>query len=68
MAKPLTLPPLTETEVTALRQLYETATAPKVRLRSQIVLLAHPGRSVAEIAATLLLDSGVLCSRVVREA
>jgi putative transposase len=51
MAKPLTLPPLTETEVTALRQLYETATAPKVRLRSQIVLLAHQGRSVAEIAA-----------------
>ena len=51
MAKSLTLPPLTETEVTALRQLYETATAPKVRLRSQIVLLAHQGRSVAEIAA-----------------
>jgi hypothetical protein len=29
MAQPLTLPPLTETEVTTLRQLYETATAPK---------------------------------------
>ena len=51
MAKPLTLPPLPKPEVTALRQLYETATAPKVRLRYQIVLLAHQGRSVAEIAA-----------------
>jgi transposase len=53
MAKPLTLPPLTETDVTALRRLYETATAPKVRLRAQIVLLAHQGRSVAEIAAII---------------
>jgi transposase len=51
MAKPLTLPPVTETEVTALRQRYETATTPKVRLRAQIVLLAHQGRSVAAIAA-----------------
>jgi putative transposase len=51
MAKPLTLPPLTDSQVTALRQLYETAPAPKMRLRAQIVLLAHQGRSVAEIAA-----------------
>ena len=51
MAKPLTLPPLSDTQSTALRQLYETATTLKVRLRSQIVLLAHQGRAVAEIAA-----------------
>ena len=51
MAKPLTLPPLSDTQVTELRQLYATATAPKIRLRAQIVLLAHQGRSIAEIAA-----------------
>ena len=50
MAKPLTLPPLSDTQVTALRQLYATATAPKIRLRAHIVLLAHQGRSIAEIA------------------
>ena len=51
MAQPLTLPPLSDTQITALRQLYETATTPKVRLRAQIVLLAHQGRAVVEIAA-----------------
>jgi len=51
MAKPLALPPLTDSQVTALRQLYDTAPAAKLRLRAQMVLLAHQGRSVAEIAA-----------------
>jgi putative transposase len=51
MAKPLALPPLSNTQVTELRQLYETAPHAKVRLRAQMVLLAHQGRSVAEIAA-----------------
>jgi transposase len=51
MAKPLTLPPLSHARVTELHQLYETAAHPKLRLRAQIVLLAHQGRPVAEIAA-----------------
>ena len=50
MAKPLTLPPLSDTQVTELRQLYDTTTHAKLRLRAQIVLLAHQGRSVADIA------------------
>src|SRR5262249_56434900 len=50
MAKPLTLPPLSDTQVTELRQLYDTTTNAKLRLRAQIVLLAHQGRSVADIA------------------
>ena len=51
MATPLTLPPLSDTQVTELRQLYDTTTKTKLRLRYHIVLLAHQGRSVAEIAA-----------------
>lgn len=51
MAQPLALPPLTDSQVTELRQLYDTAPAAKLRLRAQMVLLAHQGRSVAEIAA-----------------
>jgi transposase len=51
MAQPLTLPPLSDTQVTELRQLYDTTTNTNLRLRSQIVLLAHQRRSVAEIAA-----------------
>jgi len=51
MAKPLTLPPLSDTQVTALRQLYDTTTNATLRLRYQMVLLAHQGRSVAELAA-----------------
>lgn len=51
MAKPLALPPLTAPQVTALRHLYDTAPDAKLRLRAQMVLLAHQGRSVAEIAA-----------------
>jgi transposase len=51
MAKPLTLPPLSNTQMTELRQLYETAADAKLQLRAQMVLLAHQGRAVAEIAA-----------------
>jgi hypothetical protein len=51
MAKPLALPPLTDSQVTALRQLYDTAPTAKLRRRAQIVLLAHQGRSGAAIAA-----------------
>jgi transposase len=51
MAKPLTLPPLSHTQVTELRHLYEAAADAKLRLRAQIVLLAQQGRAVAEIAA-----------------
>ena len=51
MATPLTLPPLSDTQVTALRQLYDTTTKTKLRSRYHIVLLAHQGRSVAAIAA-----------------
>jgi transposase len=51
MAHPLTLPPLTDTQVTELRQLYDTTTNANLRLRYQIVLLATQGRSVADIAA-----------------
>src|SRR5215471_20069937 len=51
MARPLTLPPLSDSQMTELRQLYDTTTNANIRLRYQMVLLAHQGRSVAEIAA-----------------
>lgn len=54
MAKPLSLPPLSDTQVLELRQLYDTTTKAKLRLRSHIILLAHQGRSVAEMAAIVL--------------
>ena len=54
MAKPLTLPLLSDTQVIELRQLYETTTKAKLRLRAHIILLAHQGHSVAEIAAIVL--------------
>jgi transposase len=54
MATPLTLSPLSDAQVAALRQLYDTTPHAKLRLRSHIVLLTHQGRSVAEIAAIVL--------------
>src|ERR671926_1111824 len=54
MAKALTLPPLSDTQVIELRQLYDTTPKAKLRLRAHIILLAHQGRSVAEIAAIVL--------------
>src|SRR5229473_377223 len=65
MAKPLTLPPLSETQVTDLRQRYDTATDANLRLRSQMVLLAHQGRSVAEIA-TIVFRSRDTVERVLK--
>ena len=63
MAQPLTLPPLSDAQTTELRQLYETAAHPKLRLRAQMVLLAHQGRSVAEIA-TIVFRSRDTVERV----
>ena len=40
--------------MTELRQLYNTTTKTKLRIRYHIVLLAHQGRSVAAIAAIVL--------------
>ena len=65
MAQPLTLPPLSDTQVTELRQLYETTTKAKLRLRAQIVLLAHQGRSVADIA-TIIFRSRDTVERVLK--
>jgi len=65
MAKPLTLPPLSDTQVTELRQLYDTTTKAKLRLRAQIVLLAHQGRSVAAIA-TVVFRSRDTVERVLK--
>ncbi len=65
MAKPLTLPPLSTIQVTELRQLYDTTTNTKLRLRAQIVLLAHQGRSVADIA-TIIFRSRDTVERVLK--
>jgi putative transposase len=65
MAKPLTLPPLSDSQVTALRQLYDTTTNANLRLRCQMVLLAHQGRSVAEIA-TIVFRSRDTVERVLK--
>jgi transposase len=51
MTKRLVLPPLSESQGAELRHLYETAPHAKLRLRAQMILLAHQGRSVADIAA-----------------
>ena len=65
MAKPLTLPPLSDSQVTELRQLYDTTTNAKLRLRYQIVLLAQQRRSVAEIA-TIVFRSRDTVERVLK--
>ena len=51
MPKRLTLPPLDEASLSELRARYDAATNAGLRLRYQMILLAHQGRSVAEIAA-----------------
>jgi transposase len=56
---------LSDSQVTDLRQLYETSTNAKLRLRYQIVLLAHQGRSVAEIA-TIVFRSRDTVERVLK--
>jgi transposase len=65
MAKPRTLPPLSDTQVAELRQLYDTTTNANLRLRYQMVLLAHQGRSVAEIA-TIVFRSRDTVERVLK--
>lgn len=50
MRQPLTLPPLDSAVVADVRQRYDATNDALLRLRYQIVLLAHQGRSVAEIA------------------
>jgi transposase len=65
MAKPLTLPPLSDSQVAELRQLYDTTLHANLRLRYQIVLLAHHGRSVAEIA-TIVFRSRDTVERVLK--
>lgn len=50
MPKPFRLPPLDDATVTALQQQYDTTTDADLRLRTQMVLLAQQGRTVAEIA------------------
>ena len=65
MAKPLTLPPLSDTQVIELRQVYDTTTKAKLRLRAQVVLLAHQGRSVADIA-TIIFRSRDTVERVLK--
>jgi transposase len=54
---------LSDSQVIDLRQLYETTTHAKRRLRYQIVLLAHQGRAVAEIA-TIVFRSRDTVERV----
>jgi transposase len=65
MAKSLSIPPLTETQLTELRQLYNTTTNANLQLRYQMVLLAHQGRSVAEIA-TIVFRSRDTVERVLK--
>ena len=50
MPKRLTIPMLDTATLTAVRECYDATDDPRLRLRSQIVLLAHQGRSVAQIA------------------
>jgi transposase len=50
MPKPLTLPPLAEATLTDLRRRYDLTTDADLRLRYQMILLAHQGHSVAHIA------------------
>jgi transposase len=54
MPKPLRLPPLDEATLADLRQRYDATPDADLRLRYQMVLLAHQGRSVTEIATIVL--------------
>ncbi len=65
MPKPLTLPPLSEATLADLRQHYDATTDAELRLRYQMVLLAHQGRAVAEIA-TITLRSRDTVERVLK--
>ncbi|MCG8350231.1 MAG: hypothetical protein MI924_20895, partial [Chloroflexales bacterium] len=54
MAKAFRLPSLDEATVAALQQQYDTTSDADRRLRPQMVLLAHQGRSVSDIAPITL--------------
>jgi transposase len=54
MRQLLTIPPLTDDQLANLRQRYHATDDANLRLRYQIVLLAHQARSVAEIASIVL--------------
>lgn len=56
LPKPRTLPPLDDATLADLRQRYDATSDADLRLRYQLVLLAHQGRSVRHIA-TLVLRS-----------
>jgi transposase len=65
MAKPLPLPPLSDTQVTELRQVDDTTPHAKLRLRAPIVLLAQQGRPVAD-SATVVFRSRATVERVLQ--
>ena len=50
MPKRLTIPTLDTATLTAVRECYNLTDDPRLRLRCQMVLLAHQGRSVAVLA------------------
>ena len=54
MSRPLTLPPLDEATVAALRRRYETDPDAESRRRYQLVWLAHLGQRVPRIAQAVL--------------
>jgi transposase len=54
MYQPILIPPLSTDQLAALRQRYDATTDANLRLRYQIVLLAHQGRPLAEIASIVL--------------
>ena len=53
MPKRLTIPAVDEGTLTELRARYDATDDADLRLRYQMILLAHQGRSVAEIAAVV---------------
>ena len=53
MPTPLTLPPLDDATLAEVRARYDATDDADLRLRYQILLLSHQGRSVAEIAAVV---------------
>lgn len=64
MRPPLMLPPLDAATLQELRQLYDTTTDARTRLRAQIVLLAEKQHSIAEITVRVHLHAhGYVCKR-----
>ena len=65
MPKRLTIPAVDEGTLTELRARYDATDDADLRLRYQMILLAHHGRSVAEIA-TIVFRSRDTVERVLR--